>query len=140
MATEQQFNEQRAWTFQERLISRGCLYLGERQAFLECGHGETSDHEQLFPTIDRYKSPRIENFNPLTKMVQPLDGGVSGFYRTESFSLFQLSQFNSLITQYTLRKLSFASDIENVFVGFQDVIVGKAQWCFIAGLPTGIIA
>jgi hypothetical protein len=46
--------------FQERIISRRCIYLGERQAFFEFGKGETSDHEQMLPEIDRYVSRSLQ--------------------------------------------------------------------------------
>lgn len=47
---------------------RRCLYLGERQAFFQSGKGEASDHEQIFPEIDRCQMP--ETANPLSLIDQ----------------------------------------------------------------------
>ena len=144
-----QVYEQRAWTFQERIISRRCLYLGERQAFFECSKGETSDHEQMFPEIDRYQMP--ETTNPLNFIDQkpeargePEAQGESDTQREpeckdkDSFSVFQLKQFNNLVMKYSERKMSYLSDIKNAFVGVQDVIAQKCGWRFVAGLLIGV--
>ncbi|KAI9867905.1 MAG: hypothetical protein M1813_007727 [Trichoglossum hirsutum] len=78
-----QVYEQRAWTFQERLISRRCLYIGERQVYFECGYGETNDHEQISPPMDRYRLAHSRRFNSLSIMVQHMDNlKISGFHET----------------------------------------------------------
>jgi hypothetical protein len=150
-----QVYEQRAWTFQERIISRRCLYLGERQAFFECGKGETSDHEQMLPEIDRCQM--LGTNNPLSLIDQePETRGESeaqeesdaqsepetqvepGCKDKDSFSLFQLKLFNNIVMKYSERQMSYLSDIENAFVGVQDVITQKCGWRFVAGLPIGV--
>ncbi|ORY10633.1 heterokaryon incompatibility protein-domain-containing protein [Clohesyomyces aquaticus] len=130
--------EQRAWTFQERIISRRCLYLAERQAFFECGEWETSDHEQIFPELDRcgiraFMNPLSligQKPDPMVKESEPKDEG--------AFQLFQLQQFNKLVMDYSKRQMSYLSDIGNAFLGVQYVITQKCGWRFAAGLPIGI--
>jgi hypothetical protein len=130
--------ETRAWTLQERMISRRNLYIGENQVFFECGKGVTSDHEQLFPEMDWYYPTKWSS--PLGEIVQDLDiRRAHGIEPRKLFSLFNLAQFNSLVSQYSHRQMSYKSDIENAFVGVQDVIAQKAGWLFVAGLPVDIL-
>ena len=134
-----QVYEQRAWTFQERLISRRCLYIGERQVYLDCGYGETNDHERILPPMDRYRWSLAIEFNSLNVIVQHMDKlSISGFHETESFCTHQLQRYSKIMSQYSSRELSFPSDIENAFLGIQDVLSHKLGWRFVAGLPTGI--
>jgi len=122
-----QVYETRGWTFQERLISRRCLYFADRQIHFECRHGCTSDHEQIFPENDRgrYATP----LNPL----QPLHSLNS----VDKFSLTALETFTSVVCQYTSRTLSYSSDIENAFLGIQAFMSRKLSWRFVAALPSG---
>ncbi|KAH7390414.1 heterokaryon incompatibility protein-domain-containing protein, partial [Cadophora sp. MPI-SDFR-AT-0126] len=124
-----QVYETRGWTFQERLISRRCLYFTDRQVHFECRHGCTSDHEQIFPENDRrrYATP----LNPL----QPLHS----LDKTEKFSLTTLETFTSMVCQYTSRTLSYPSDIENAFLGIQAFMSRKLSWRFVAALPMGVL-
>ncbi|KAH9218198.1 heterokaryon incompatibility protein-domain-containing protein [Leptodontidium sp. 2 PMI_412] len=126
--------ETRGWTFQERLISRRCLYFCDRQVYLECRKICTSDHEQQFPEQDRgrYSVP----LNPLHALhLSDKIGSVGG---VEKFSLGALETFISVVCQYTARTLSFPSDIENAFLGIQAFMRRKLGWRFIAGLPVGV--
>ncbi|ERF75120.1 hypothetical protein EPUS_07809 [Endocarpon pusillum Z07020] len=134
-----QIYERRAWTFQERLISRRCLYIGEHQVYLDCGHGETNDHEQILPPMDRYRWLLAAEFNSLNLIVKHMDKlNISGFHQTESFCTDQLQRYSKIMSQYSTRELSFPSDIENAFLGIQDVLSHKLGWGFLAGLPTGV--
>ncbi|KAF7504250.1 hypothetical protein GJ744_002508 [Endocarpon pusillum] len=134
-----QIYEQRAWTFQERLISRRCLYIGEHQVYLDCGYGETNAHEQILPPMDRYRWLLTAEFNSLNVIVQHMDKlNISGFHQTESFCTDHLQRYSKIMSRYSSRKLSFASDIENAFLGIQDVLSHKLGWRFLAGLPTGV--
>jgi Heterokaryon incompatibility protein (HET) len=134
-----QIYEQRAWTFQERLISRRCLYFGEHQVYLDCGYGETNDHEQILPPMDRYRWSLAIELNSLNNMVQHMDKlDICGFHETESFCISQLERYCKIISQYSSRALSFPSDIENAFLGIQDVLCHKLGWTSVAGLPTGV--
>ncbi|KAH7311823.1 heterokaryon incompatibility protein-domain-containing protein [Rhexocercosporidium sp. MPI-PUGE-AT-0058] len=126
--------ETRGWTFQERLISRRCLYFSDRQVFLECRKSCASDHEQQFPKQDRgrYGVP----LNPLhalhsgDKNKNEEGGG--------KFLLSALETYISVVCEYTARTLSYASDIENAFLGIQSFMTRKLGWRFIAGLPVGV--
>ncbi|KAG4438463.1 hypothetical protein IFR05_006073 [Cadophora sp. M221] len=124
--------ETRGWTFQERLISRRCLYFCDRQVYLECRKSCTSDHEQQFPEQDRgrYSVP----LNPLHAL-HSKDENERG---VEKFSLNALETFISVVCQYTARTLSFPSDIENAFLGIQSFMTRKLGWRFVAGLPVGV--
>lgn len=135
-----QVYEQRAWTFQERLISRRCLYIGEHQAYLDCGYGETNDHEQILPQMDRYRWSLAIKFNSLGAAVRHMDKlNISGFHETESFCITQLQRYCKIMSQYSSRELSFRSDIENAFLGIQDVLSYKLGWRFVAGLSVGVL-
>ncbi|KAK0105544.1 hypothetical protein ONS95_004096 [Cadophora gregata] len=123
-----QMYETRGWTFQERLISRRCLYFVDRQVHFECRHSCISDHEQIFPENDRgrYATP----LSPL----QPLHS----LDTIDKFSLTAVETFTSIVCQYTARTLSYSSDIENAFLGIQAFMSRKLDWRFVAALPRGV--
>ncbi|KAH6705438.1 heterokaryon incompatibility protein-domain-containing protein [Leptodontidium sp. MPI-SDFR-AT-0119] len=128
--------ETRGWTFQERLISRRCLYFCDRQVYLECRKICTSDHEQQFPEQDRgrYSVP----LNPLHALHLKDKDKTGSEGEVEKFSLSAMETFISVVCQYTARTLSLPSDIENAFLGIQSFMTRKLGWRFIAGLPDGV--
>lgn len=128
--------ETRGWTFQERLISRRCLYFCDRQVYLECRKICTSDHEQQFPEQDRgrYSVP----LNPLHALHLKDKDKIGRVGGVEKFSLSAIETFITVVCQYTARTLSFPSDIENAFLGVQAFMGRKLGWRFIAGLPVGV--
>ena len=126
-----QIYQERGWTLQEYLVSRRRIVFTQEQVFFECGHGGSSDHEELFPSNDRgrHASPP----NPMGKV---MDG--TNLSEANTISLSELEIFCDVVSQYSARKLTYQSDIENAFVGIQDVFTQKLDWMFIAGLPADV--
>jgi len=55
--------ETRAWTYQERLVSRRCVYFSENQAYFECARGSVGEQVKYLPnTIDRIDVNELRDF------------------------------------------------------------------------------
>ncbi|KAF8860249.1 HET-domain-containing protein, partial [Acephala macrosclerotiorum] len=59
--------EQRVWMFQERLLSKRCLYFSDNRIYLECQTGCVIDHDLVFPVQDR-RGRSQKGFNPLQEL------------------------------------------------------------------------
>lgn len=132
-----QIYEQRGWTYQERLTSSRCLFFSDRQVFFECGRGSTSDQEAILPPNDRGRYGHA--FNTFNKMVGHLNKTpMASLHDPELFSHRHLETFCQIVSRYTSRNLTFQSDIENAFLGIENVITSRLGWIFAAGMPTGV--
>lgn len=129
--------ETRAWTFQERLTSRRCLYFGEHQVYFECHENSASDHEHIFPPRDRKGSFGFNILHSLADRMLVAGEASEGnrhVYREE-----HLSAWSQLVSEYTSRNLTHCSDVENAFLGIQNVLRQQLGWRFIGGLPIDIL-
>jgi len=55
--------ETRAWKYQERLVSRRCVYFSENQAYFECARGSVGEQVKYLPnTIDRIDVNELRDF------------------------------------------------------------------------------
>lgn len=112
--------ERRAWTFQERTLSRRCLYFTREQLYFQC--------QQAIWSEDRYEYYE-ESFGVYPSLNLALRD--SGLQWPAKFDLYgQLAQL------YSKRELSYASDRLNAFSGIASDLSDKWGWNFVAGLPT----
>ena len=131
--------ETRAWTFQERLLSRRRLYLTHWHAYFQCqedlrcegwddlGARNSSNHRSLNPFA----------VNPLSDtgdLLSPPSPGKSAIPWREGFDIYV-----KLVHTYTQRKLSYPSDILNAFCGISAAIERLCGGTFICGLPKAIL-
>jgi hypothetical protein len=133
---ESAFYETRGWTYQERILSRRCLYLSDSQALFQCREGCLP--EAMWTTRDQSNIPRLratENtpdtfdfLNPMSKMWQST---VSGFAPPEEF----WKAYTQLVRQYSSRSLSYNVDILHAFAGIIAAFYRHIHAHFIQGLP-----
>jgi Heterokaryon incompatibility protein (HET) len=147
--------ETRAWTFQERILSRRCIYLSNHQAVFTCG-------EQIVHEID-WLSLQVQTvqFDPLTHSWLPRDieaprdaaldehpehkSKMIKWTNLHKFSTLDINNQSSLfecwrmygwlVSTYSGRILSYSSDILNAFQGVTSQLEKKWQTTFIQGLP-----
>jgi hypothetical protein len=133
---ESAFYETRGWTYQERVLSRRCLYLADNQALFQCREGcipeamwtskDLSNMERLMATENT--PDKFDFLNPLSKMWQSIAYGVTPsdeFWRT----------YTQLVRQYSSRSLSYNVDILHAFAGIITVLNRHTPSDFAQGLP-----
>lgn len=107
----------RAWTYQERLLSRRLLSFTDRQIFFACRQMQCCED-----TVTEFSAPisqtmfeaashpeHDEDGIPLRTPISPLE------YPEDDMTEFQ--KYAHLVTEYSKRSLSFESDVLNAFRG-----------------------
>lgn len=107
----------RAWTFQERLLSRRILMLTEHQAYLFCCQ---SAHQEDIGVID-HAAPVIRKAS--RKEITTITNVVT------------LGDYFDCVDEYTSRDLSFDSDILDAFAGITNYMSHQFETAFLFGLP-----
>jgi heterokaryon incompatibility protein (HET) len=101
----------RAWTFQERLLSQRLIIFTKNQIYLQCSHEKTQIDSILNPHHHSYRdSPVFLNEHLLNP------------YRLELARRVNLNIYARVVEEYTRRKLSVASDVENAFEGISKIV------------------
>lgn len=117
----------RAWTYQENLLSRRCLYFNEQAAIFICR--KTTGYDHIMPKRDRRWaiSSDYSEFNPLYRI---LPNEQTAPPDTVAFEVYRI-----LVRHYTARKMSFNSDIINAFTGIIDSLKAFHTDTYACGLP-----
>lgn len=149
---------QRAWTFQERFLSRCRLFITESQAIFQYNGGQYTSFEHLALSVkeldETIEDPENEagdtNMNSLTlklKDDRSQDQRRNKFLGLDNFIFlyddmcFKLPNsmdfidYKTIIYNYTPRQLSFRSDILNAFAGIGSVLAQGYQTRILFGLP-----
>jgi hypothetical protein len=115
--------EQRAWTFQERLLSTRCLYFTREQLYFHCQSELWSE--------DRYEhfEQHADLYGSYPSLTWPSQS--SPFKSMED----KMKVYISLVDQYSRRRLSFQSDRLNAFLGIASSYSEKWNWVFNFGIP-----
>ena len=137
--------ESRGWTFQEKVLSKRLLIFGAYQMFFQCNLTTWSEDTILEVNdsaksvdifVDTSTTPRDTNRpqDPLAIISKPklaLDQSTSNFTRQS------LNLYAELLSAYTTRKLSNASDAIKAFFGVLDLL-SSSLGQHICGLPEGV--
>jgi len=114
--------ESRAWTFQERLLSKRCLFMTNYQAFFCCTLQCFREDEDLLENPDQ-KFARLNLYSHnsgLGAMLKKFDG----------FNL-----YSNLVANYTNRSLTDPWDILDAFEGISRLLERQFSGSCIKGLP-----
>ncbi|KAI3319322.1 HET-domain-containing protein [Xylariaceae sp. AK1471] len=131
----------RAWTYQECLLSRRILFLTESQAYFQCQRSIfCEDCRGEIDTTDVYIAPGTNLWNPGGANISTgrLDMRAGSFhlprdpYKSENIAILAYSNY---LTFYTSRHLTNASDSLNAFQGIANVLEQSMQTSFYHGLP-----
>lgn len=116
----------RAWTFQERVLSRRLLYFAEHQVFWQCQYAyqseDCSDHgEHDTPTLG--------------------PGSLSNamLHERRHIPHVQFLVYGQLVQQYAYRNLTFPDDALNAFSGVLSSLMKLYDWNFVCALPESFI-
>jgi hypothetical protein len=130
--------EDRAWTMQEKLLSRRCLYISRHQAYFHCCSDYNCEdyHSKSFweKSHDRGQSMPFPE-NPLYTMQDYPLVDTRGEMFTWSYCIYV---YMSLVSIYTSRQLSFHSDVINAFQGILGVLGDASGGPFVYALPDDV--
>jgi hypothetical protein len=115
--------DDRAWTMQERMLSRRCIYFTNQQAYFQCLHGVKAE----IPAADHQVAYGAQQLlsNPLARMHRFEDK-----WKGEEFAI-----YSHLVQEYTRRQLSYDSDILNAFSGVAGALTKYGSGEFHYGIP-----
>lgn len=123
--------DSRAWTFQERLLSRRCLYFTEQQLYFQCYEATACEARRIPEWNDT-----LQFFNPLGYEVQEAEfqpgKAAEGLCMPEKE---EKELYRLLVGLYTSRTLSYNADILNGFKGIMAVLRGLEAGGFVSGVP-----
>ncbi|KAL2062307.1 hypothetical protein VTL71DRAFT_6573 [Oculimacula yallundae] len=122
--------ESRAWTFQERLLSKRCIYFSKDWAYFQCNKGILNEVE-IEESVQGPPSRTLEN--PLNDLRHLRHQNANEGFQAVTNAYMQL------VGKYTVRELSFPGDILNAFNGVFSTLGGLLPGRTVFGLPTALI-
>ncbi|KAK7932234.1 heterokaryon incompatibility protein-domain-containing protein [Apiospora marii] len=117
----------RAWTFQEGLLSRRCLYFTENQIFWQC---RTSYQSEDCP--DELAGDQHESDLAPSRMLHNLHKKTGIDPRS------QFNVYESLVKQYSPRALTCDADALPAFSGLLTALAELFDWRFASALPESL--
>ncbi|KAF2814857.1 HET-domain-containing protein [Mytilinidion resinicola] len=117
----------RGWTFQERLLSRRCLYFTKEQVYFQCKSNIYCEdrYERRLPT-DGWRGGHVhEDIRLLSPLRSPLRGDFPAYSR--------------IVSEYTAKSLSFTSDKLNAITGVLYSLRLSNGWQFLYGIPVTLL-
>jgi hypothetical protein len=121
----------RAWTFQEQILSRRCLFFTEQQIYYQCLSSAFCE--------DRFGhciEDSISSMNPLSEARIWSQQPKSGLDLTQNGAFRYYSRF---IADYTSKSMGYLSDILNAFTGISVTLSAMYDWKFWEGIPDSLI-
>ncbi|KAL8954431.1 MAG: hypothetical protein Q9183_007123, partial [Haloplaca sp. 2 TL-2023] len=116
---------QRAWTFQERVMSHRTLFVAEQRCFFSCQCRSDAFVEGL-DVIENGTDRKMDGYIDLN--------GPMGNLMPSSKSV-NILTYKRLVRAYTSRRLSFPIDILNAFKGIEALLRPLFRSDFLYGLP-----
>lgn len=135
-------HNERAWTFQERILSPRCLFFYDtlESPFFVCRQEIACDVPRHFRDDEEYSTrimvPKAHLLNPLASFFDGLER-----FRNVPLRRFETcSRYDQLVSWYTARKLSYSSDVLDAFSGILKTLSASDNWHFVAGIPVETMA
>ena len=143
LALEVSALDTRGWILQEQLLSRRCLYFTSRYAYLLCGReviNECGTSEPLRFKPEEGDRPGSADAVLPTSMSNPLFNLQELVeFRSEERQYKAFAAYTKLVEKYTLRKLSYESDILDAFSGLFAVLNEYSESDIVSGLPASVL-
>ncbi|KAI0132221.1 heterokaryon incompatibility protein-domain-containing protein [Xylariales sp. AK1849] len=121
--------ETRAWTFQEKLLSKRLLVFSQGHAYFHCRHGIYMEDMSAKEagTGPRQMSWLSLGEDEVVSLRTGIDKDAEDALHIRRSPVFD--QYASLVGQYTSRHLSFSNDILNAIAGVMTILDGSRQRC-----------
>jgi hypothetical protein len=124
--------ETRGWTFQERILSRRCLFVSHWQYFFSCMK-ETSC-EELIDSVELQKQDPYENCPGPEFLLRYL--AAKNWDANANFFFYM---YGILVEEFSRRSLTYPSDATNAFTGVNSVVSQYLGCLLAAGFPGAIM-
>jgi len=115
--------EQRAWTFQERLLSKRRLLFTATHIYFQCQDGMSSNNA-FGRRVPKMKLVGDDHWDPLPKFWWGNKGGV-----------FRVDLYVALVARYTLRNLSYSEDVIDAFSAISLIFESYYSTSIRKGIP-----
>ncbi|KAI6126928.1 heterokaryon incompatibility protein-domain-containing protein [Pisolithus sp. B1] len=121
---------QRAWTFQERILSNRILVFSESQVYWSCRAAAHSEERALegVKIIERIHLPFPQKYSMDCLSWKPLQP-----------SKYRLL-YDDLLSNYRQRRLSYQTDMLNAFNGVSEILAALQDDTFFWGLPGSLFS
>lgn len=117
----------RAWTYQERLLSKRCVFFTEEQVYFQCGTSVCcEDRKEPIPHDHMLVAPLASSMR--------LDLSARNNVLSKAFPYY--AQF---VLDYSRKQLSYQSDVINAFTGITRMLEQHWDWRFLQALPVPLI-
>ena len=123
---ESKYNS-RAWTFQERLLSRRCLFILPDRVVFQCRKSIRSENTYDDTTCDP------ATLNPLNQLPEWRLCIADNAWRA-AFRFYV-----NLVMEYMKKEMTERSDVINAFSGIMTVLESHSDWWFVSGLPNCLL-
>lgn len=113
--------ESRAWTMQERLLSKGCLYVTNNSVYYQCLQDAGSEL-CLAPSISSYRNPLhlLHSLNRNEALVTIQHSGLDVACRLSDWV-----DYHELVRKYSQREMAYSSDILCAFGGIMAALASR---------------
>ncbi|KAF2246193.1 HET-domain-containing protein [Trematosphaeria pertusa] len=132
----------RGWTFQERMLSRRCLYFTNRSIYFRCGldrpvlsEGGINDRVQLIHGFSDDPNAPMRTTTSLDNPLAELYYRDISHFNPESRLVMTFYVYRELVEKYTIRKLTYESDIINAFMGIFGALNVAFESDIFCGMP-----
>ncbi|KAI1774166.1 heterokaryon incompatibility protein-domain-containing protein [Hypoxylon cercidicola] len=135
----------RGWVFQERLLSRRCLYFSPSAVYLQCASKTLSEggaNEEYIPkTLDSVpQKPRVTSRRAARDNALDLMNFLQDVTSEEERVIKAFGIYKGMVESYTRREFSFKADVLNGFAGVFAVLEKYFKSKTYAGLPAAVLA
>ena len=119
----------RAWAYQERLLSKRCIYFMDNMVYFHCRSAIRAENKTTPYTQSTKDVRQLSLFK-----ADPIFSGDSLRYSRTLGAI-----YTGLITEYTLKHLTFPGDILRSFSGIGATMEKMCGWQFVSGLPESLL-
>lgn len=119
----------RGWTFQERLLSRRCIYFLDEQVYFQCTAAVWCEEAPAFSIPSGFA---LRFKHDLSKMAR-VPHWVRDIQAEKWDAAFAF--YAELMVEYSRKSLSFPHDIMDALAGIVNVLEASSGWTFLYGMP-----
>ncbi|PVH72263.1 HET-domain-containing protein [Cadophora sp. DSE1049] len=127
----------RGWTFQERLLSRRCLYFTGHQVFFECQEHLCSEDRLTLPLKSEDNEERSRRLFRSDNLIKSNLIEFGDPFASEEDR--QLLRYSKIVEEYSRKQLSFSDDVLSAFAGIGTSLELLCNWTMVYGLPEQLL-
>ena len=132
----------RGWTFQERLLSRRCMYVLDEQVYFQCQRElwcEKSPASLLQPANigSLYKTPGVPAYDFHLNVLARAPAWAADI-AAEKWDA-AVAFYAEIVREYSRKQFTFESDVVNAFAGIGQILESYSGWPLAQGIPEQLL-